>query len=94
MLKLKIIKTVVVIMTFILVFGSLLLLTSIYKKARKIPEQIPEVINLGEPKDSRINNILEYDGYLYITVKDGGEADRIIIFNPAKGEKISTIKLD
>lgn len=91
--KLKIIKIVVVFMTFILVLGSLLLLTSVYKKVNKKTPQMLENISLNQPAESRINNILEHNDYIYILVKDGGQADRIIIFNPKEGKKVSTISI-
>lgn len=92
--KLRLIKFAVVIMTFLIILGGLLMLTMLYRKISKQgAEAIPQEISLGEPAESRINNMLGHDGYIYIMVKDGGKPDRIIVFNPKKGEKVSTIQL-
>ena len=90
--KLKLIKTIVVLITFMLVFGSLMLLTVIYKKAHTSPAVYSES-GLEQPDGSHIDSIIEVDGKLAILVKDGGEPDRIIIYNPQTMQKVSAIKL-
>ena len=90
--KLKIIKTVVVLITFMLVFGSLMLLTVIYKKAHTMPTVYTEN-DLDQPLGSRIDSMIEIDGKLAILVKDGGLADRIIFYHPQSMQKISAITL-
>lgn len=90
--KLKIIKIIVVIITFLLVFGSLLLLTVIYKRAQ--PKQdIYQEIDLNQPVGSTINSLINVEGNLAILIKDGGQPDRIILYNPQTMKKISTIHL-
>ena len=90
--KLKLIKSIVVIITFLLVFGSLLLLTVIYKKAR--PKQdIYQEKNLAQPIGSSISSVTTVGNNLAILIKDGGEADRIVIYNPQTLQKVSTIHL-
>ncbi len=91
--KLKLVKTIVFILTFLLVFGSLMLIGTIFKKSKTQPH-LPEEINLQEPAGSRISNIQTKDNLLYLTISDGGLADRIIIFDTTTGQKISTIYLN
>lgn len=90
--KLKLIKTIVVIITFMLVFGSLMLLTVIYKKARPTPQQHKEV-SLEQPLGSTIENISVIGDNLAILIKNGGGADRIIIYSPNTQQKTLTINL-
>lgn len=92
--KLKLIKFAVVIMTFLIVFGSLLMLTTLYKRAGRKSVVSKSDIHLNEPAESRINSILEHGRYIYIVVKDGGIPDRIVVFDPESGTKVSTIRLD
>lgn len=92
--KLRLVKTTVFILTFALVFGSLVLLGSLYKKTQKGNASFPQEINLKEPQGSFIKNMLEQNGRLYIQVEGGGEADRIIIFDIISGQKLSTLKIN
>lgn len=92
--KLKLIKTIVVILTFMLIFGTLLLLGSIIKKTQTTTAPIPEQILLKQPAGSRIAQILPHNENLYILIKDGGLSDRIIIINSPNGKINSTIILN
>lgn len=92
--KLKLIKTIVFVLTFLLVFGSLAFLGSLFKKVNSSPALIAEEINLNEPTGSTIQKTHTQDKILYITVKDGGLPDRIIMFDPLKGQKLSTIRIN
>ncbi len=89
--KLKLVKTIVFILTFLLVFGSLVLLGSLFKGSRT---RLPEEISLGEPAGSTLQKIEIRDNLLYIGISDGGKSDRIIIIDTASGRKISTIRID
>ncbi len=91
--KLKLVKTIVFILTFLLVFGSLMLIGTLFKKTKTLP-RLPKEINLQEPVGSRISNLQTKENLLYLTISDGGLADRIIIFNTTTGQKISTIYLN
>ena len=90
--KLKLIKGIVVIITFMLVFGSLMLLTVIYKKSQPQNTVYTEE-SLSQPKGSNITSVTEINGELAILVKGGGLSDRIIIYNPQKKQKTSAINL-
>lgn len=90
--KLKLIKSIVVIITSMLVFGSILLLTLIYKKAQVPTEKYTES-SLQQPNGSTIASVTEIDGNLAILVKGGGRADRIILYAPQAMKPISTLHL-
>ena len=92
--KLKIIKITVFILTFLLVFGSLVFLGSLFKQTHSKSSILPANINFSEPLGSSIKNIFSADKLLYITVEGGGYSDRVILFNPATGQKISTVSLN
>ena len=93
--KLKLVKAVVALLTFLLVFGILMAATLVYKNIKSSqPSAEALSLSLGEPSGSRINSMLEYNGYIYLVVKDGGEADRIIILNPETMHKTAHITLN
>jgi hypothetical protein len=79
-------------MTFLVVFGSLMFLTVIYKKSQPKPIEYTE-INLSQPKGSTIENIISHNEQLNILVKGSGSADRIIIYDTQRMQKIATINL-
>lgn len=90
--KLKLIKGIVVVITFMLVFGSLLLLTVIYKKSQPRSTAYQET-ELKQPQGSSIAEITAVNGELAVLVKGGGQPDRIIFYNPQKMQKTSAVKL-
>ena len=90
--KLKFIKGIVVVITFLLVFGSLLLVTVIYQKSQPKNTVYSEK-SLAQPQGSNIVSVTEINGELAILVKGGGIADRIIIYNPQKKQKSHAINL-
>lgn len=92
--KLRLIKTIVFTLTFLLIFGSMIMLSSLYKKTRQTPTPLPTEINLSEPVGSSIKNIHNTGNNLYIIVEGGGQGDRIIIFDSQQGKKISKINLN
>lgn len=92
--KLKLVKTIVFFLTFLLVFGTLLLLGSIIKKTGSSEQTIPQQVNLNQPAGSRIAKILPQDGSLFLLIKDGGVSDRVMIMDAASGQIISTIILN
>ena len=91
--KLKLIKIVVFILTFLLIFGLLSVLGLLFQKNKKVSFVTEKEISLNEPYGSTITGSELNDNLLYLTVKQGGEADRIIIFDPSQGKIISKINL-
>ena len=81
--KLRLIKFAVAIMTFLLIFGLLTMLTILYKRFQKTEKEVisSPIISLQQPQGSRIEQILTDNGHLHILIKDGGTADRILILN-------------
>lgn len=90
--KLKLIKTIVVIITFLLVFGTLTLLTLIYRQARPSAPTYRET-GLEQPMGSIIDSMINIGDNLAVLVKGGGQPDRIIIYNPQTQTKSETITL-
>ncbi|MBE6448918.1 MAG: hypothetical protein E7018_06470 [Alphaproteobacteria bacterium] len=79
--KLKLIKAIVFILTFLLVFGMLTAIGVIYKKASQPKPQIPSS-TLQQPEGSRIESFKVIEDKIYLLIKHGGKPDRIIIFSP------------
>lgn len=92
--KLKLVKTIVFFLTFLLVFGTLLLLGSIIKKTGSSGQTIPQQVNLNQPAGSRIAEMTSHNDSLWLLIKDGGISDRVIIIDTASGQTISTITLN
>lgn len=77
--KLKIIKFVVAVMTFLLVFGSLYAFGLIYKKASH--PSAAAVLSLNQPKGSYIADYSSDNDNLYLLIKGGQLSDRIVVVN-------------
>lgn len=92
--KLKLVKSAVFVLTFLLIFGTLLFLGTLFKKTHKTPAEIPAEISLNEPHGSLIQQIAQNDGMLYLLVQGGGKDDRIVIFDTGNAKKITTLKLN
>lgn len=83
--KLKAVKFLVFVLTFLLVMGTLMCLTLIYRQARgdKSPSSSTTTeLKLGEPSGSQISKLYNKDGRLHIVIQYGGLPDRIIILSP------------
>lgn len=93
--KLKLIKAVVCILTFLLVFGTLVLLGAIYKKTRRSPAAVPEITeSLDQPAGSIVADYKIIGDEMYVLIKNGGISDRIIIYNRQLGKTAATITLN
>lgn len=92
--KLKLVKTAVFLLTFLLVFGTLVVLSTLFQKTQKTQEELPSSISLNEPKGSVIQQIRQNDDTLYLLIQGGGLDDRIVIFDGKIGKKISTIQIN
>lgn len=88
--KLKFIKLIVFILTFLLVFGILVAAASIYKKTTR--NKTLSDISLMQPAGSYIADYRVDNGNIYILVKGGKTADRIVIINQASQTVAATIK--
>lgn len=68
--KLKLIKAVVCILTFLLVFGTLVLLGAIYKKTRRSPTAVPEITaSLDQPAGSIVADYKIIGDEMYVLIK-------------------------
>lgn len=92
--KLKLVKTIVFIITFLLIFGTFLLLGTLYKRTHRQAVPAAENISLAEPQGSRIVSVKPDGGNLYILVRDGGKSDRIIVYSVSDGKKTNSITLN
>lgn len=93
--KLKLIKAVVCILTFLLVFGTLVLLGAIYKKTHRSPATVPEITaSLDQPAGSIVADYKIIGDEMYVLIKNGGISDRIIIYNRQLGKTAATITLN
>ena len=84
--KLKLIKTIVFFITFLLVIGSISLLGIIYKKATHKTELASSTINLQQEKGSEISSFKVENGTIYLLVKGSSQPDRIIILREDSAE--------
>ena len=91
--KLKILKAVVFTMTFLIIFGLIVLSNRLINKG-KAQTNLAESINLSEPEGTQIEAIESSDGRLHLLVKGGNKPDRIIIFDVNNQRKISTITIN
>lgn len=92
--KLKLVKSAVFILTFMLIFGTLLFLGALFKKTHKTPVEFPSLISLNQPRGSIIQQITQNNGVLYMLIQGGGEDDRIVIFDTNAVKKVTTLTLN
>lgn len=89
--KLKIVKLIVFLLTFLLIFGIIVAGGTIYKKvSRKTPDTS---ITLNQPKGSYIADYKINEDSLYILIKGGKKEDRILIVSTISPAKQTTISL-
>lgn len=92
--KLKLIKVIVFILTFLLVFCTLYILGVFFQKTHQTSSEASAPISLKQPMGSYIKEIRADNGLLYILTVGGGQEDRIIIYNPQKQELQTTLKMN
>ena len=88
--QLRIIKTIVLLLTCLLVGASFIVLGGLAKKVLSEQKQQP-VTNLSQPQGSKIKQIQADNGLLYIFISGGELADRIITYNPEKKQIVSNL---
>lgn len=91
--KLKIIKSIVFVLTLLLIIGSFSIIMLLLKKS-STPAMFNTQIALEEPYGSYIKDIKIKDEYIYILTSGGGKEDRIIIYNQTTGKPVSTININ
>jgi len=88
---LKMIKSLVFLLTFLIFFGLVMCTKIIYDNNK---EKSLNNINLMQPEGSSIKNIVEVDKDLYIMIKGGGLNDRIAVFSPQKHKVLYIINVN
>lgn len=92
--KLKLIKTTVFILTFLLIFGTLSLLGLFFKKTHPDTSEIPQQISLKQPVGSYIKEMQVANDKLYVLTVGGGIEDRVIIYDTTAHSVLTTIKIN
>lgn len=92
--KLKLVKTAVIILTFLLVFGTLSFLGILFQKTHKRTENLPSQIGLKQPSGSYIKQFTQEDGRLYLLIIGGGQDDRVVIFDSNSGTPVTTVTIN
>lgn len=87
------IKTLVAVLTFLLVFGTLSALGIVYKKTR-VSEIPAKAVSLSQPRGTIIADYKTVGQTLYILAKNGGLPDRIIILDPNKPQSKTVINVN
>ncbi len=91
--KLKTVKIVVAILTFLLVFGMFSAIGIIFNKLSSPKNQVTNQ-TINQPQGSYIDNFkIDTEGNVFMLVKGGNQPDRIIITNPKKNPSPITINL-
>lgn len=93
MLNLKLLKAIVFTLTFLLIFGIILLGMLVVKKSKKAPSEA-HTVSLNEPEGSQIHQIVADGDRLYLWVQGGKAAERVIIYDGKNQQKISTITIN
>ena len=92
--KLKLIKTLVFLFTFLLVFGSLTALGTIYQRLKGNKIEPPATVNLGQPGGSSIASVKQTDNLLLLLVKDGGLPDRVVVYDLNTAKPLTQININ
>ena len=90
--KIKIIKFAVFVMTFLLVFLTLLVGHHFIRKTQT--DMAYSDISLNEPQGSEIKSVSVADNNLYILIRGGNKSDRIVVYNPKKQKKLFSININ
>lgn len=92
--KLKLVKTIVMLLTFLLIFGTLTFLSLLLKKSKETAVSLPDAVSLNQPMGSYIKQISQNEGNLYLLTVGGGLEDRVIIFDTNTGKTITTVNIN
>lgn len=92
--KLKIVKITVALMTFLLILGTLLLLTVIYQKTRKPVVSVPAEVTLNQPEGTTVAEFKIEGDSVFLLLKNGGASDRLLIYNRNTGAPAQIIRLN
>lgn len=91
--KLRIVKAIVFLLTFLIIFGMILAGYTIYKKVQHPSQKQNLTINLNQPNGSHISDIKTSDNALYILITGGHQPDRIVAVRSSDLSVSATINL-
>ena len=91
--RLKALKTVVFVFTFLLIFGTISLAGILFNRAKNSNKPVYSA-SLGLSVGTKIEQITAVEGLLYLLVSAPDKADEIIVFNPVKAKIVSNITLN
>lgn len=89
--QLRLIKSLVFIFTFLLIFGCLALVGCFYHRLHHSATSHPAEINLQQKQSATIKQITSDGKLLYILISDSQHTDKVIIYNPNKNNIVSTL---
>ncbi len=92
--SLKIVKTIVFILTFFIFAGLITLSLLISKKLKKNEAPLASEINLFQEKNSKIKQISADGKFLYILIKNQDSGDKILLYDNDEGKVVSTIRVN
>lgn len=93
--KLKFIKFVVFVLTFLIVFGTLAAGSIIYKQISAKNTLPPQTnLSLQQPLGSFIADYKFYNDKMYLLIKGKNISDRIVILDPLSQKIISTLSVN
>lgn len=92
--KLKLVKTIVMLLTFLLIFGTLAFFGLLLKKNKENAGKLPETISLNQPMGSYVKQMNLEGNRLYLLTVGGGLEDRIIIFDSVTGKTETTLNIN
>lgn len=84
----------VFVLSFLLVFGLLAMLGLLAKKTRSAAATPYQEISLQEPAGSSIEQILVQDNLVYISLANGGQSDRLVVFDTTSAQPLIKLKLN
>ncbi len=79
--KLKAIKIIVFVLTFLLVAGTLCAISLIVKKSKPKSVNIEKTLSLSQPYGSKIKDISHNKEKTFFIIEDGGLEDRVIVLD-------------
>lgn len=93
MTQLKIVKAVVFALTVLLFCGILALITLVTLRINGA-DRTEVLHSLQEPAGSQIAQVSGGGDLLYITIRGGGQPDRIVVYDRVRGQKLSYITIN
>lgn len=91
--KLKFVKALVFFLTLTIIFGMILVGNAIYRKTQRTKITETTVLNLAQPRGSKISDIKTTDNMIHLLIRGGKQSDRIISVRTLDNSVASIINL-